>query len=421
MDTNNLFKDEGKNKDLENVNNDGVQNINDKTPNSKTSLSLMNIIIPLFLVSLIIVLAVLFPFLWFAGGMSGTAIGIAIPFIDLIVLVIVIFIYSRWKKRISDTPDPNQKKRLVIILTTIAATFALGVVGFLIYQYTEAEKSQKEYNEIFYSKKTDKRDVAEKKQSSDDVKKNMEYQIPAIEKCVKGGGFVSEPVAESYICDKKSVTNVRWRGFGDDVEWGGCDFVIEKNNNIINTLQYCVTLSSGEVIKCTRAGCFDVQKEVKEIEQKTEKKEKIVVKKIGEIEECVTENKVFYEIPEFGIKFLVEKSAKDDLIYFYKKGEYGGEFVYFSSKSLAAMSDQCDVKTGPLGAISKYQGLPENHDRYKHSVDQMIKFDGYFITGLSRGESCESDYNKVRDFIVSYDKNRIFFENKECIKHISEN
>ncbi|MBD3244789.1 MAG: hypothetical protein GF335_02235 [Candidatus Moranbacteria bacterium] len=64
--------------------------------------------------------------------------------------------------------------------------------------------------------------------------------------------------------------------------------------------------------------------------------------------------KLYFIIEEMGIKLPINKEAKDQVVYYYKKKNYRGEIietVYFSTKAAA-----CSAKLGPYAAIGKHQG-----------------------------------------------------------------
>ncbi len=89
---------------------------------------------------------------------------------------------------------------------------------------------------------------------------------------------------------------------------------------------------------------------------------------------------VWYQIPELGIEFQIEKLGADELIYIYGSHpgvEFGG--ASFSTKKLSQIPG-CEAASGPLGALTKLQGKPNDYKNPEYLMARSPRqFDGFFL------------------------------------------
>lgn len=135
---------------------------------------------------------------------------------------------------------------------------------------------------------------------------------------------------------------------------------------------------------------------------------------------CEIGNKVYFEIKELGVKFLVDKSIKDDLIYKYSgQDKYSMGAVMISAKSLISMDAGCSADNGPLGSLSKLKGKPNDsiYDTYyQNRADQVKQFNGFFLTASGPQAPCalnEKDVQKVNDYANQL-RDKIYLEDAKC-------
>lgn len=133
---------------------------------------------------------------------------------------------------------------------------------------------------------------------------------------------------------------------------------------------------------------------------------------------CETEDKTYFEIKELGVKFLVSKDIKDDLIYKYdsKNG------AYLSAKSLVSIDAGCSAENGPLGAISKIEGTPESVDKnaeyYLARKNAIKQFDGFFIFFEGPQAICALNKKNI-DQADDYSRqmaSKLYFNLLDCVK-----
>ena len=97
---------------------------------------------------------------------------------------------------------------------------------------------------------------------------------------------------------------------------------------------------------------------------------------------CKDDNKAYFFIPELGIRILVDKSIKDDLIYKYEQIDDKTKTAYISFESLIKKSEgDCLPENGGAFAVTRIntQALPEEWrnqmSRIKRIGDDYITFD----------------------------------------------
>ena len=112
---------------------------------------------------------------------------------------------------------------------------------------------------------------------------------------------------------------------------------------------------------------------------------------------------VWYEIPELGIRFKVEKDMKDELVYQFvgetmatnSNGKPAGKIksIGFSTKTLINLdSKYCGPINGPIGGLSEYKGKIDQYDWLKNFKGAMRQFENFVITYEGPQASCSADY-----------------------------
>lgn len=120
------------------------------------------------------------------------------------------------------------------------------------------------------------------------------------------------------------------------------------------------------------------------------------VEENGKISETDTEDLVWYEVPELGVRFKVTPEEKDELVYAnvplsreLKKGESGKTaLISLSTKTLELVSKDCSAEDGPLGAISRRVGPPTDPNRPCGSGHKVKEFPGGYFCYTHSQSSC---------------------------------
>lgn len=113
--------------------------------------------------------------------------------------------------------------------------------------------------------------------------------------------------------------------------------------------------------------------------------------------------KVYYDIPELGIRFLVDQEMKDELIYHYK-GEStvtnsGGapagtaKTVGLATKTLLEIDKGCSAEESTRGSITRYEGNADNYGVLKKRPGQFRQFDNFSILYSGPQAVCFSEEN----------------------------
>lgn len=113
---------------------------------------------------------------------------------------------------------------------------------------------------------------------------------------------------------------------------------------------------------------------------------------------------VWYEIPELGIKFKIEKDIADELIYEYTgeaiptgingKPESKVRTIYFSTKKLTSIDPKnCAAKDGPIGLISRYEGGADTHYATKDKNIGIRQLENFVISYAGPQAVCFSRKN----------------------------
>lgn len=141
---------------------------------------------------------------------------------------------------------------------------------------------------------------------------------------------------------------------------------------------------------------------------------------------CETYNKSYFEIKELGIKFLVDKSIKNDLIYEYSKptvDSFKGDLgvVKFSTKSLISIDTDCSANSGTIGTMNKIKGKPSDYadgqGTDKFLENGLVKqFDNFFIRFVGPQATCgdEKNIQKTTD-LANRLRNEYFLQDLDCI------
>jgi hypothetical protein len=144
-----------------------------------------------------------------------------------------------------------------------------------------------------------------------------------------------------------------------------------------------------------------------------------------------TNETVWYEVPELGVKFLVPKDFAQDLIYSYA-GEYAQhdsngkvvgkkvKSVNLSTKSVvSSLGKSCSPELDGLGSISRYEGNMNQYDVIKNADD--VKQLRAFAIHYSGSQSVCADKEKSKEEIVSATKKYLeFFSSKEFLDSMEE-
>lgn len=73
-----------------------------------------------------------------------------------------------------------------------------------------------------------------------------------VKKCLNADRFVSDPAANTFICENISPA-VNWPNVTTyEAQWGGCDMEVERKEG---TFSYCAQSNSGTVIQCSQNSC----------------------------------------------------------------------------------------------------------------------------------------------------------------------
>ncbi len=137
-------------------------------------------------------------------------------------------------------------------------------------------------------------------------------------------------------------------------------------------------------------------------------------------QECETGDRVYFEIKEMGIKFLVDKDIKNDLEYQYfapnKMNAGWGicSLAYFSTKSLSLMDSECLAKNGSVYAVMKCPGQPSDAIYGGFGHNPVKQFDNFFIENSTPNGVCSSD-QKVNEYVQKIIDKMLAADNKDCI------
>jgi hypothetical protein len=134
---------------------------------------------------------------------------------------------------------------------------------------------------------------------------------------------------------------------------------------------------------------------------------------------CEDKNKVYFSIPELGIKVLVNKNIKDDLIY-----EIDNSVASFTTKKLVSIGGiGCSLQNGasPLGNIKIIQGVPQAGWKGELGTAVFVKqLKDSFIAFTPAGIPCCDLSNKE---CARYDVNIFRLleqQDKECVKEFAK-
>ena len=136
----------------------------------------------------------------------------------------------------------------------------------------------------------------------------------------------------------------------------------------------------------------------------------------NETASCEIDNSVYFEVRELGIKFLIDKSIKNDLIYKYSGPKnYSMGSVTLSAKSLVNMDAGCSAGEGPLFAISKIKGTPENNNEeyFAGRKDSIKQFDGFFIFIDTPQAPCSSS-DEIESYARQLRSKLYLFNHMDC-------
>lgn len=123
-------------------------------------------------------------------------------------------------------------------------------------------------------------------------------------------------------------------------------------------------------------------------------------------EEIELRELVEFKIPELGIKFKIQDSLADDLVYHYNgehtatnnSGKNSGNVrnVSFTTKQLQAIDSGCAAKANPIGGMSRWEGKAENYDWFKNrsgDPQTFVQLDSFVIEYFSPQAICFSKQN----------------------------
>jgi len=146
------------------------------------------------------------------------------------------------------------------------------------------------------------------------------------------------------------------------------------------------------------SGCG--KKEIQPIEEEqtqeiTEEAQSLEIEKDGEGGWEEADGEFYFLIPEMGIKFKVKEELKDQYIYYYEKhidkdGEKW-EIANFSDKKLIQAGESCKAKYGPIGAIVKNSGIPQDYPNAIPRINDFKQFDRFFIRFSAPQSVCTND------------------------------
>jgi hypothetical protein len=125
----------------------------------------------------------------------------------------------------------------------------------------------------------------------------------------------------------------------------------------------------------------------------------------SEVIDCTKRDRIYFKVKELGVKFLVDKSIKDDLVYEYNKpkqdkdsfrGDLGG--VVFSTKSLTDIDPDCSAYWGTMGTMGKTKGKPVDYadgQGLDRSLAALLvkQFDDFFIGFRGPEATCGKGIN----------------------------
>jgi hypothetical protein len=130
---------------------------------------------------------------------------------------------------------------------------------------------------------------------------------------------------------------------------------------------------------------------------------------------CENENKVYFPIPELGVKVLVDKDVKKDLIYSVNKG-----VVAFTTKTLISIGGKnCSLQNGasPLGVMEIINGTPDVGWNGELGTGKVLKqFNDSFLAFYPVGIPC-CDFADEK--CAGYNTDVFYLtkqKDKECIK-----
>ena len=176
-----------------------------------------------------------------------------------------------------------------------------------------------------------------------------------------------------------------------------------------------------------------VQREEETQQEQQVEKRQMVAEKEKQQPNQNQEQKVYYEIPELGIRFLIDQEMKDELIYYYK-GESkitnsGGAFagtaksVGLTTRTLLDIDEGCSAEESAQGSISRYEGNAENYDVLKKRPRLSRKFDNFSILYSGSQAVCFSKENAENETYIqilseSQRKYPPFFRSQEFLQSI---
>ncbi|MCA9365134.1 MAG: hypothetical protein KC736_04535, partial [Candidatus Moranbacteria bacterium] len=133
------------------------------------------------------------------------------------------------------------------------------------------------------------------------------------------------------------------------------------------------------------------------ISEDRRERQEIIAQLYTNVEEKLeTGEMVWYEIPELGIRFPVEKSVKEELVYAnipitkkMKEGDSGKtSLTYFSTKKMENLSSYCSAENGPLGSLSRRAGEPTDPSRSCGGGLRVHDFDGGYFCFTTLQATC---------------------------------
>jgi len=88
----------------------------------------------------------------------------------------------------------------------------------------------------------------------------------------------------------------------------------------------------------------------------------------------------FFVSEALGIKFkLTDELKQQKLIFGEKQNNRNEKSVAFSTQALNNLSNECDVKYGPLGTIIRYEGVKPENSGISFSSGVVKQMDGFYL------------------------------------------
>lgn len=137
---------------------------------------------------------------------------------------------------------------------------------------------------------------------------------------------------------------------------------------------------------------------------------------------CESGEGVYFEVKEFGIKFLVDKDLKNDLTYsVYTPDPADPTHVVakFSTKSLAQADSSCSAESGSIGSIYKIRGMTDKVDGgfFAGKKESVKQFQDFFVA-FQRPQAPCTEKRKVQEETIQF-ANKLeseFTKNIACLE-----